>query len=36
MDDEQLALQKKLDTLEAERSTVQLQIQALQRDCELG
>jgi len=33
MDDEQLALQKKLDTVEAERSNVQLQIQALQRDC---
>ena len=36
MDDEQLALQKKLDNVEAERSNVQLQIQALQRDCELG
>jgi len=33
MDDEQLALQKKLDNVEAERSNVQLQIQALQRDC---
>ena len=33
MEDMQLALQKKLDVLEADRNRAQLRIQTLQKDC---
>ena len=35
MEDVQLALQKKLDVLEADRNRAQVRLQALQRDCAL-
>ena len=36
MDEEQVTLQKKLDDLESERNSVQMKIQALQRECDMA